>query len=233
MLVGPLAPGDETVVDFAVRIPVGFPACDHLAAVEAEPIDPSSGAPIGRPVHTEVVLEIGDGTQVKATLEPADLHGGFRKKFRVSLRNRGRHPLNVKLGAESPGDILRVTFENDDLVLPPGEFINVRAKVKGQRPLLGPARRLPFVVTIRSRGTPRHLDGSFTQTATLKSGIMKGLALVALLAMWASILVFGLGRVNPPKKNATAPAGATQSSTASDDQGGGGGGGGGGGSGGG
>jgi hypothetical protein len=232
-LVGPLAPGEEAVVDFAVRIPVGFPPCDHLAGIEAEPIDPVSGAPIGRPVHTEVVLEIGDGTQVRATLEPADLRGGARGKFRVSLRNRGRHPLSVKLAAESPGDALRVRFDEDEVVLPPGEFVKVRAKVKGARPLLGPDRRLPFVVTLRSRGTPRHLDGSFTQTATLKSGVLKVLAIFAVIAMWAAVLVFGLGRINPPKKAVTAPAGATESSAASDAQNGGGGGGSGGGGGGG
>ncbi|MEY2447695.1 MAG: large repetitive protein, partial [Acidimicrobiaceae bacterium] len=216
LMVGPLEAGEETTVEFPIRIPVGFPPCDHLAGIEAEPIDPTTGAPLGRAVFVEVVLEIGDGSQVRASLEPADIHGGGRGKFRLSLRNRGRHPVNVTLAGESPGDALSVRFSENEVVLPPGEFVRVKGKVKGSRHLLGPHRRLPFVVTIRSRGTPRHLDGSFTQSPALKSGLMKGLALVAVVGMWASILVIGLGRISPPKKGTSTQAAATQSTTASD-----------------
>src|SRR4029079_18070977 len=95
-----------------------------------------------------------------------------------------------------PGDVLQVRFDQDEVVLPPGEFVNVGAKIKGQRPMLGPDRRLPFVLTIRTRGTPRHLDGSFTQTATLKSGFLKLMGIAALLAMWIAILLFWVGKVN-------------------------------------
>jgi hypothetical protein len=216
LMVGPLAPGEETAVEFPIRIPVGFPPCEHLAGVEAEPIDPSTGAPLGRAVFVEVVLEIGDGSVVRADLEPADIYGGGRGKFRVNLRNRGRHPINIKLTGESPGDALSVHFEEDEVVLPPGEFVNVRAKVKGSRPMIGPDRRLPFVVTMRSRGTPRHLDGSFTQSPTLKSGVMKVFAIIALVALWGSLLVVSLGRINPPKKSTTTQAAAAQSSSESD-----------------
>ncbi len=78
LMVGPLEPGEETTVEFDIRIPVGFPPCDHLAGIEAEPIDPSNGAPLGRPVFVEMVLEIGDGSQVAATLDPSDINGGGR-----------------------------------------------------------------------------------------------------------------------------------------------------------
>lgn len=217
MLVGPLEPGVETVVQIPITIPVGYPACDHLGGVEAEPIDAETGAPLGRAIFHEVVLEIGDGSLVRATIEPADVHGGGRGKFRLSLRNRGRHPLNVKLEGGSPGEMLQVRFEQDEVVLPPGEFVNIRAKVRGSRPLLGPYRRLPFVVTVRSRGTPRHLDGSFTQSPTLKSGFIKVLAIIAMVAMWASLLVFAVGRVNPPKKNEASPAATVENSTSSED----------------
>jgi hypothetical protein len=216
LMVGPIEPGEETTVEFAIRIPVGFPPCDHLAGIEAEPIDPETGAPLGRAVFVEVVLEIGDGSVVRASLEPADIHGGGRAKFRVNLRNRGRHPVNVTLNGESPGNTLSVRFAEDEIVLPPGEFVRVKAKVKGSRHLLGPYRRLPFVVTIRSRGTPRHLDGSFTQSPTLKSGMMKVFALLAIVAMWGSILVIGLGKISPPKKSTTTQAAATESNTAGD-----------------
>src|SRR4051794_2472020 len=220
VMVGPLDPGQETTVEFSVRIPAGFPPCDHLAGVQAEPIDPTTGAPLGRPVFVEVVLEIGDGSQVRATLEPADINGGGRGKFRVSLRNRSAHPLNVKLEAESPGNTLAVRFEEDEVVLPPGEFVKGRAKVKGSRPLLGAHRRLPFVVPTPSRGPPRHPDRSFTHPPTLKSGMMKVMAIVALVAMWGGLLVLGLGQISPPKKSTTtAQANATESSTASDNGG--------------
>ena len=216
LMVGPIAPGEEIAVEFPIRIPVGFPPCDHLAGIEAEPIDPTNGAPLGRAVFVEVVLEIGDGSVVRATLEPSDIHGGGRGRFFLSMRNRGRHPINVKLSGESPGDTLSVHFAEDEVVLPPGEFVRVKAKVKGTRPMLGPDRRLPFVVTMRSRGTPRHLDGSFTQSPTLKSGMMKVFAVIALVAMWGSILVIGLGKINPPKKSNSTQAAATQTSSESD-----------------
>jgi hypothetical protein len=208
LVVGPLAPDEATLVELPITIPVGFPPCEHLAGIEAEPLDPTTGAPIGRPVFIEVVLDIGDGSQVRASLEPADVRGGGRGKFRVSMRNRGNTPLNVKLTGESPGDLLRVRFKQDEVVLPPGQFVDIRGKVHGARPLLGSERRLPFVVSIRSRGTPRHLDASFTQSPTLKSGMLKVLAVIAVICLWAGGLVYAVGRINEPKKSSTTAAAA-------------------------
>ncbi len=221
-LVTPLLdPGASTATELTVTLPLGFPTGQHLLGVEAVPITPE-GTPSADQQDrrvTDLVVLVGSLAELHAVLEPANVWArqgprfasldprvvfrtrgtGIRRarggEARIQLRNRGFEPIQVALSAQSPAEEVRVRFDRDTAVIPPGHVVPVTAKFKGSRPLWGRERRSPYTIVARSTGSHVHLDGSFTRPARIPPSAMKGLAIVSVLAVWASTLFFVWDRV--------------------------------------
>ncbi|MFP3905441.1 MAG: carboxypeptidase regulatory-like domain-containing protein, partial [Acidimicrobiales bacterium] len=212
-----LQPGAHTATELTVTLPLGFPPGEHLLGVEAVPLD-AAGEP-STDQHerrvSDLVISVGSLADLHAVLEPRNVQGrrmgriaavfspralvrsrgsGFRRSHggqaTVSLRNRGFEPIQVSLAAHSPGDELDISFDRSDALIDPGHIIPISTKVKGKRPWFGRPRRTPFTVTARGTGNAVTLDGSFSQSARIHPAMLKGTAILAVLAVWASTLFF-------------------------------------------
>lgn len=212
-----LQPGAHTATELTVTLPLGFPSGEHLLGVEAVPLDASGAASTDQHQRrvSDLVVSVGSLADLHAVLEPRNVRGkrmgrigsalspralvrsrgsGVRRsrggQATVSLRNRGFEPIHVALAAHSPGDELEISFDRSEALIDPGHIIPVSTKVKGKRPWFGRPRRTPFTVTARGTGNAVTLDGSFSQSARIHPAMLKGTAILAVLAVWASTLFF-------------------------------------------
>ncbi|HEY2812239.1 MAG TPA: carboxypeptidase regulatory-like domain-containing protein, partial [Acidimicrobiales bacterium] len=217
-MIGPIEPGERVETSLVIDVPAGFPPCEHLGGIEIEAMDTATGSSLGPAAFADLVLVIGDGAQIQATLDPPDVVGGGRARFFISLRNRARQPMRVRIEGESPSEHLSVHFDEVEPVLPPGQTVRIQGRIKSTRPLLGPRQRLPFFVRVQGRTTPITVDGSFSQGPVLSGGLLKILAIITVVALWGSLLVLGLGKLGEHKdsnatKNADAAAAAAAASS--------------------
>ncbi|MDP9074100.1 MAG: hypothetical protein M3N98_07990, partial [Actinomycetota bacterium] len=209
--VGPLAPGASVAIEIPITLPNGFPACDYAAVLHFQPRDPVTGVAAGPAVAVNLALTIGDGSLISATLDPAEVRGRERGRFRVVLRNRSPSAMRIELSGVSAGDELRVRFAEPAIALMPGQEVQIKGAVHGHRPVFGQTRRRPFVVRVQGRSTPVLLDGSFTQRPVASSLVLKVAAVVLLIGAWALLAFFLLGRLSSSTnkkavaKSATAP----------------------------
>ncbi|MDZ7677550.1 MAG: carboxypeptidase regulatory-like domain-containing protein [Acidimicrobiales bacterium] len=212
-----LQPGAHTATELTVTLPLGFPSGEHLLGVEAVPLDATGAASTDQHQRrvSDLVVSVGSLADLHAVLEPRNVRGkrmgrigsalspralvrsrgsGVRRsrggQATVSLRNRGFEPIHVSLAAHSPGEELDISFDRSEALIDPGHIIPVSTKVKGKRPWFGRPRRTPFTVTARGTGNAVTLDGSFSQSARIHPAMLKGTAILAVLAVWASTLFF-------------------------------------------
>jgi hypothetical protein len=218
--VGPLQPGERAEVPFHVSLPRGYPPCSLLLSVEARPLlSESAAAPVrkalpGRPSPTpvralngngtrgederrvpgrhDVSVLVGDGATVAARLDPVDVEGIGRGRFALVLRNRGSQSQQVHLFGVSPDPGLVVDFEKDDPLLLPGRQVEVPGSLRVHRRFKGEPQRHPFAVRVQGRGTPVMAEGSFTSSPLLPPWAFKAIAILVVVAMWATIAVFGI-----------------------------------------
>lgn len=206
-------PGATTTIELEIRLPLGFPSGEHLLGVEVIPLGPDGGALHARRRISDLVVAVGTLHGLHGVIEPQNITAGWRARTVLSLRNRSDAPLQVTLDDDSPGGAVRVTRDRDEVVIGPGHVVPVRAKLRGPTLLWGRPRRIPFTITASSGSQQVHLDGTFQQRALLGAGVMKGLAILAVFAVWASTLSYVFDRIaddgTPPTETATeAGAGA-------------------------
>jgi hypothetical protein len=186
-----LGPGESTRVEATVTLPAGFPACEHLAGLELQAVDPTRGAPIGPSTVQELTLLVGDTSTLEAWLEPEEPRGTRRGKLRVALRNRGREATSVGLSATSPDPGTKVAFSPRSVTLLPGEEAVVPASVRRRRNWFGAEERSAFMVRVQGWTTPIYLRGSLVQPAVFRRNAMRVLAVAAVLLLW--IVGVGVG----------------------------------------
>ena len=184
-----IAPGETAEITIQVHLPAGFPSSSHLVGVVAEPVGG------GQVLRADLVLEVGGRLGLQVDLTPRDLRGGDRGRFDVVLLNDSPDPATVSLEGLAPESRLRVDLAEGPHEVPPGETMAVRGRLKGGRPLTGQPRRLPFVVRAGGSAPPVHLEGSFTQTPVLSSGVLRALAVLSVLALWLGALGIGLSKL--------------------------------------
>lgn len=201
----PLLPGEAARVAVTITLPSGFPASELAATLDIQPLDPATGIPAGPPVTTDLVVAVGDGTGIAAALEPADVRGGERGRFVVTLHNRGRTSMRLELHALSVAGQLQVRFRQPLVEIAPGEEVQVEGEVRAHRPRSGQPVRRPFVVRVEGHSTPVLLDASFTQRPLVSTNAFKAVAVLSLLAIYATLAFVLLGTLSRgTNKKATA-----------------------------
>lgn len=187
--IGPVAPGESVQAEIAVVVPAGHPACQLTGALTAR-----SGT--GEVAQADIAVTVLDGSVLSAVLDPADVRGGMRGRASLVLRNRGASPVRVDLEASAPEPQLRVRFKGKTRVVQAGQEVRVPARLSAPQPLFGAVRHRPFVLSVRTRGTPVQLEGAFLQRAVFAPWMTKVLAIVAVVALWATVAVVGISSIS-------------------------------------
>jgi hypothetical protein len=194
--VGPIEPAAAVDVGFQVVLPLGFPAGDHTVAVEAAPAVLRGGPQ--RPPSPQrgvVVLVVGAASELSLQLEPPHVIGRGKKSLGAAVHNKNGEPVSVGLRGEAPDGDVSFGFNPPRLTLGPGERAVVPVELRGRRPGFGDPRLRPFTVTAQSTGEPVQAPGSFTQRPWVPISLTKALAMLAVLALWATAMIVGLRRL--------------------------------------
>lgn len=181
----PVGPGETVQAEVELLVPAGHPPCQLTGAVTAR-------TDTGEVAQADLTVTILDGSVLSAALDPTDVRGGAKGRAVLVLRNRGSSPVRVDLDATAPEPEVRVRFKDRTRVVQAGQEMRVPTRVSAPRPFFGALRHRPFVVSVRTRGTPVQLEGAFLQRAVLAPWMTKVLAIVAVVALWATVAVVGI-----------------------------------------
>src|SRR5262249_19087933 len=159
---------------------------------------------------------VGDGAKVYAALDPSEVRGRRRGKFRVLLSNRDSQPVSVELRGSADGH-LAVGFAHPSVGLKPREQVAVSGFVEAPSlKFVGSADRLPFLVRVQGHTTPVTLDGTFAQRPVLAGGFLRTALLVGVLGLWGLIVAFTLLHANSKNNEVNLsklPTGVTSTTT--------------------
>lgn len=196
-----LPPRGTATVELTVTVPAGFPGREQSAAVEvvAQPV--GSPADAAERTIAPVALALDDSSTLRAQLDPAEVRGQRRAGFAVELENRGPTPLEVQLRGD--GTSAAVSFQPARLTVPAGGRTRVTGTVRRRQPVFGSARRTSFGVVVSTRQRDLHLPAGFTQPAILARGLTGLVAILAVLALWATALAVGIDRVSERAETAS------------------------------
>lgn len=186
---GVLAPGETATVEFRVTPPLGTLPARYPLALAAQALDPDSGRPTSTVTGSaESVLVVDPRGQLAVDLEPRELRLVAARKFAVLLTNHGPSTAKVDLLLQHQAS---VSMQLDRTVsVAPGATVRVRGRARAKRPqMIGGRISHPFTVTARGTESVKHVDGQVLQRAALGPGLMKLLALVLVLAVWAGAAV--------------------------------------------
>lgn len=198
-----LAPNERHVIQFVITLPEGFPPGAHSCAFEAATgsrlaLDPD--APPSQAIRTELTVRVEDLSKVSIQLEPRRVRDNGR--FRVRIQNRSLVPVRLHLSGRSAGDALRFRFRESEVGVRPGGQAVVKSRVVGRRHLLGDPRKTSFTVIAQGQSEPVQLSGTWERSAALRSNVLKAMAILTVLAIWAGAAGIGISQIRENGKQA-------------------------------
>lgn len=173
-----LAAGEARACEITFGLPSEAAAGTRRVAVVVR--DRSGRA---QPAAAHVRVVTGSAADVALRLSPRDVRGRLRGGFRVHLDNQGDREVTLDLRAD--GDGLGIRVRPDRVTLPPGASVRLRGRVRSRRPAVVRDRRTAFVVTAQGTTTPVAGVGSFHQRTVLDGVLLKAVAVLAVLGLWA------------------------------------------------
>ena len=188
-----LAPGDRHLVRFVVRLPEGFPAGGHSCAFEATSVSggaATTNAPAPEVIRSEVTLRVGDLGDVSIQLEPRRVLDSGR--FRVRIQNRSLQRVQLHLAGRTAGNKLRFRFRPPTVDIPPGGQTLVKSKVIGHRHVVGAPRKTAFTIVAQGQSEPVFLSGTWERRAALRSNVVKAMAVLTVIGIWAASVGIGV-----------------------------------------
>ncbi len=185
-----LFPGETGTMTFTVVLPPTFPAGPHAIGVEVE----TETAPVGR--WTGVLnLDVAAVPAAGLRVDPAALTGGRQVETAAILSNLGNDQREFVLTGADPEHATLVDVSPGRVRLGPGLTSSSRVSIRAGRHLVGsPILRL-VTVTAFDGTVALEAPVSFTQKPLIPRTLLTALAVLALLALWAGILLFGLGQI--------------------------------------
>lgn len=161
--------------------------------------------PYALAVQSQVPGGAGDGvTMVDSTLvvdapsavvlavEPAEATAVRARRVAVVLSNTGDRPADVLVDAAA-SDALRVQLQSQVVSVPAHATVRLPARVAVHRPrLVGPRTRTAYSVTAHGDQAPAHTQAVLTARPLLSSGVLRGVGMVAVLALWVAGVAVGL-----------------------------------------
>jgi hypothetical protein len=191
---GPLAPGETRPGLAELLVPAGYPECAMLVRVRVMALQVDGQCCLGPPCSQELVLRVGGGDAL-ALLLPSQVVGGLAARFQATVSSRSDTAQLAEVAGHSPTGA-RVTIKNAQLRLGPRETAAVTGRVRHSRALAGEARRLPFVISVKSAQSTCSAVAVFVQRPWLGTWAARVLATVATVLAFAALAVFVITRVS-------------------------------------
>ena len=196
-VIAPAIPPDATVtIDMLVTPPVGSSAGDYpfLVVVEAATSPAGANSALTRSV-TDASLRIDAASELVLTVEPADVRGVRRQRVDVVVANSGTMTTSVELGGTAEA-ALDLHLRTHRVEVGPAETVRVSAVLRAKRPrLVGGKQRHSFTVTATGRAAPQRAQGTFTARALMSSAMLRGTAIVVVVALWVVGAIIGLPKI--------------------------------------
>jgi hypothetical protein len=225
---GVIPPGSSAVTTLHFALPKGAVAGVREVAIHADDrrVDDRRGRPAtrsgerapDRSRQTErLSIRVLSTERLSLALQRGEVRGRFRGKLRADLRNQGNEPLTVRLWGE--GDDVDVRFARDTITLPPGHATRVKGRVRLPGVSLRGEQRRAFVVTAQGASTPTTTSASYVQRGVLPASLFTLIAIIVVLALWVTGLIYVQGRLRDDGKEpsagitTTTPGGGTTPDT--------------------
>jgi len=131
----------------------------------------------------EIALTIGAAPAASLTVQPQKVRGGHSGKLTASVVNAGNVPLRLGLRGEDTEQAVRFRFTPPTLEVPPGERATARVDVSAPRLLTGPEAQRTLTIVAEGGPQPLAVTATFAQRSRVASGLLRGLAGLAGLAV--------------------------------------------------
>jgi hypothetical protein len=216
----PLFPDAAGQIRLMIDLPSTFPAGDHPLTVEV-----ASRQPDTPPEYVNVEVSVPRAPAVELVSRPEMVRARRTGRFIVTVSNRGNAHLDVNLSVTDPQKNCAISVVPQAITLPPGESAEAVVTVRGRRIWLGTEHDRSQVAQPTARATmpgsvpaaydapPGEADGAdpaaeaptepieshtpitFRQRPYITRGMLTALILVAIIALWAAVFLFGLNKV--------------------------------------
>lgn len=177
-----VAPGETVVERIGVRVPPEAVAGEERLGVQV--VDPDG---LHRAAWATVVAEVGDRPPVSIETVPASVRGRRSAALMTVVHNRTQQPLELRLDAEV--EDVEVRFLEREFVLEPGEEREVPTELEAADRSWFRELRHGALIQVRGRGAPRSVPASFSQRPAIPPLLLKIVAAITVLALWATTVI--------------------------------------------
>ena len=179
-----LPAGTAASFDVAVDVPRTFAAGRHSLAMEV--VSDRRG---DRSALADVTVDVAAIHRVALRINPGNIIGRLRGRFDVEIDNREARPIDIDLHGD--GTDLDVSLAQTRLRLIPGDTVAVAGSVTGKRRLFGDSTHHLMTISAISRSAPVYAEATFEQRSLIPRRFRSGMAILALLGLWAGLLIAG------------------------------------------
>ncbi len=180
-----LFPGAETsvVVRFEPRPADVVPGPTPFAIKVVSRVDPAAF------VVEEGSICVGRLERRTIELDPSTARGRRHARIEVAVDNYGNAPIEVSFAGVDAENACRYRFTPAVLRVAPGKARFTRLRVSAGRFWTGPNKTYPFqIVVSEPEGEPSRVDGTFVQKPVLSPGVVKSVAVGAVIVLALFVL---------------------------------------------
>ena len=185
-----LFPDTQGEITLTFVVPGTFPAGRHPLTIEV-----CGSTPAARPVHHDVELLVAARPRMALRASPSMIRARRRATFTVETVNRGNIPLDVALRARDADRSLNTTISPSAVTVAPGEAVVSTIVATGPRRLFGSDLDRALTVEASAADVEDSLSLMLRQRPLISRGLLTVAILLAILAVWAVIFLFGIRNV--------------------------------------
>lgn len=205
----PLFPDAAGQIRMQIGLPPSFPAGTHPMTVEL-----LSRQPDTPPEYVNVDIDVPQSPKFGVQARPEVVRARRTVRFIIEVTNRGNVPLDLDLEIADPARRCAVTVLPAAMTLSPGASAQAVATVRSRYVFLGTDsdRSLAVIVTARPSGADLARDDddddsgdekvltdrapiTFRQRPLFTRGLLTAVILLAIIAAWAAVFLFGIAKV--------------------------------------
>ncbi|CAN5367251.1 hypothetical protein BH11ACT8_BH11ACT8_15420 [soil metagenome] len=195
-----LAAGESTVLELPVSPPAGTLPARYPLAVSVQALVPGAvpgaeRAAASPPGLGESLVVVNPRAQVSLEVEPARSTLVRSQRLRVTVRNGGATAARVDL-SDTTTRGLEVRLRSRSLEVPAGGEVQVRGRLVATRPRrVGAAVDHSWSLTATSAEVVRQARGTVHQRPVVAGSLMRGMAVLLVVAIWVGAAIVGLPKV--------------------------------------
>lgn len=195
----PLFPGASAAFPVRLNVPTSCLAGEYPVIVRVvSTIDAT------RHSSNELWVTVEPAIAAEMELRPQVVTGGSRAAFSAVVVNTGNRWFPVMVHVEDDARQLACVVEPAVLDVPAGEYRAATLYVKGPRPWFGQTATRSLVVSAQVEGIELREIGTFIQKPRIPRGLLTFAILAAIVALWATIFLLVVNRLNQSDQPAKA-----------------------------